>query len=1778
MTDFLNPNHDTSSPVPPDEAPRHAPMPKPLSDAADVLASVAGEPSEPLSDAVKTRHRAALLAHAAELKPASVSSSTSPAPVMSPPKPQIANRKPQGTSHWRGFLYGFAGVLAAAVLILVFVSPYGFRTLPPSHPIATALSIPAAVAADAFVLVADAADASGVAHDSTLTITSKVDVTPEVLKQSLRIEPPLDVDVTRAGSGTYKVTPREPLTPGETYRISIETLVDRDDGTRLRREFSWALQAKNDMRVLSTIPRDGSGFVPVTTGIEFKLSRDGFEDATSSFSIVPPVEGRFDIRGRYLTFVPKMPLEPGRRYDVTLKQGFGAGAGDAGLKEDVKIRFETAAPTPAGPSAASPIRFTVDEFKEEVPNKTWSLTLGYAPMREGTDAVRAEVIGYRLDMAEAKRLLERRLQIPTWAPVEAGRYEAYEQANKSEAFRLEADTVVVNYQREVAMPSVAPGFYAVRVTPKAPQGGEASWLFLQATDVAAYLIADQDRFFAWTVNPSTNRALQNTRVRLAGQDKRTDAGGLVELSTPDVLKRTDVKSGDVYPFELIEYGDEGTDLRAIGIVRRAFDGYWFDLGNRDAGVSKTWSYLYLDRPLYRTSDELKLFGLAQDRATRQGAGEVEVRLRKQTYWIDWGTGEDKVYRRKTVQTDAAGRFEASFEWTELSQGYYTIEARRGDETLASRSFEVREFSKPAYALSVTMDKDAVYDGEEIAGTVRAAFFEGTPMSRLRVRVRWEGGSTVVETDDAGMARFNFTRRMPPCQSALAQRAWCSPSEWLSVTVVPEEGEEGDTVGSASVIVHRSQAALSLEARGDRTSATVSGSVWRQNLEAEDGGRSQTWANRPVTLVIHGHRWEKIPNGFRYDFIEKKQVEIFRYEERWDPPVTVEVRTDARGAFRHVFPMDETRSYYVVAETRDDQSRPTQQRTWVWQGGYGTPRPTPTDTGEEPAYPSLELSPPPAEGEPIGYGVGEQITATYRIGTRSLDTGNAPGVLYVMGSRGIRTATIGGAEYAFRFDEAWAPNAELRAITWREGKFETVQAGVLYRRDDRALEIEARPKKDRYAPGEEVEVDVTVHVKGTGDVARDTLVAFGAVDKALLALAYDAEADPLNSIYGYVSDGVIFTSRTHDEAYDGFGGAEKGGGGFDRAALSAQVRKNFKDTAAFGTVMTDGTGRATVRFRAPDNITGWRLELVGVSSRLEAGAARVDVNVTKPVFVDVVAPPRLLEKDQPFLKLRAFGAELSHGDAVTFAVRAPSLGIDETVQGRAGEPVYVGIRNLVNGRHVVTVGLGTAKGADAIERIVTVVPSRFMKDEFVRVDLAPGTGLPELGRPEATLQFVPQNRAALQSLANDLVWWTGSSRSDALYAGRYAAMLLRDEFKAEDRWWGSWLPDDRDLARRLSDYQDEGGGVRLVTYGSPDLELSAEVAATVPEYVDGETLSAYFWNRLDDKNASREVQIQALAGLAALGEPVLPSLQQAASMEGLEWRETLAVARGLEAAGDRERARGLLEKLLETAERRDEVTRLVVSEREADVYEATADAAGLAARLAHPEADNLMRFVETNWVKDAFPVLAKARYLKAVLPTRANRDIELKYTLGEGESVLTFANGAVQTLDLTADEAARFRVTSVDGPVAITFVRRVAGRPISVPEIAISRRYEAGKPLADLREGDAVEVTLAPEWQASAQDGCYVVRDHMPGGWQAVVGWGAEQAYRIAGGGWNWYPLLVEDGVVSFVTCKTTRGDRTIRYTARVVSRGTYTAEAPVIQHEQFPAVAAVGQDQTMEIK
>lgn len=1669
--------------------------------------------------------------------------------------------------------FAIAGVAAVLIIaILVNMTP---GRLPGTRPVSVvrALAIPAVHAADAFSVLADKSDAAGMDTTTSLTVTSKVDVTTDDLRQALRIVPAVDVDIRESGEKTFKVTPKELLAPGEIYRVTIAAAVN-ENGESFAREFSWALQTKNDFRVLSSIPRDGANRVPVTTGIEFKLSRDGWVDPAPHFSIMPSVEGSFITKGRVLTFVPKKPLNEGTRYEVVLKKGFNIAGSDEGLKDDIRLRFETDVRQPAS-EASEPVFIPVSDRFHFEPGKEVTIDLAYGT----TNALQGmRVTGYRLSMEEAKSLLEKRLNIPSWTYAEKQRYADFEQVAKSQAFQVDARLINQDYQKAIALPAMEPGYYAVRLDPVASRATKPSWTFFQVNNAASYIKADKDTLLVWAINPATNRPLSNLKLRLNGAAANTDQSGLGRLQTPAALTTTSTKAGDVYPYAILEVG-EGA-VSSLMVLRKSYDLYYFDFGNQDQFVSDTVGYLYTDRPLYRVRDELRFFGLAQDRNSRTAPSDrMTLRLRKQTYWLDFGTGEEKVYQEVDITPDGAGRFEGRMAWNELSQGYYTVELRRNNRTVASRTLEVREFVKPAYSIEVTPDKDSVYEGEMVAGTVRVRFFDGTPVPRQKLRLESRGAQSLpaieLETDGNGAARFELKPALTPCESvpqdttALKQvyQLACYPEDRLMVDVRPVTGEEGEIVGTASISIRRSSLGLEFDLSSKEREATATILTWRHSFTADDGGKSNRWPGKSIEVTAIPWRWERISTGFRYDFIEKKNVEMFRYEARYEPAIKTTLTTNDRGQVVHTMPLDREKDYVLIVEGRDDANRLVRDVRYIWPGGYGTyARYAPDESVE----PNLVLLPEnKGDASVMGYSLDQEITAEFRIGNNPLDVSRTPGVLYLLGSRGLKDVKIlDSNRYPFRLEMGMIPNVEVYGVTWQNGRFVEVRNTAFFRATDRELVIEAKTDKERYAPGENVNVTVTAKSKLTGQPVRDLKFAYAAVDKALLALTYDDLARPLDALYGFVSDGFIYGTRSHEQVYEGFGGAEKGGGGAD--ALRASARTNFKDTAAFGVIGSDSNGSARFSFQAPDNITGWRLELIGLSGALEAGAGRVDVNVSKPVFVEVVLPPRLLVSDKPVLKLRAFGAGLPEGGNVTFVVDAPSLGLRMAkVEGRALEPAYVAVDTLVPGRHSIVIGVETAQGKDALERTLMVDASRFTKNEFVSVDAAPGSAIPELGQAEAEVILTAKNRALLMPYLYELAW-SESSRSDAKLAKRFALDALRSKYGEKLEM----LPADQELASDLAKYQTEDGMMVLLPYGSADIELTAEVAATFPEFIDAQTMAASLWSRLDDKTSSREIQLQALAGLAALGEPVLPSLQRAAEIPDLSWREQLAIARGLVGAGDRERARALLQTLLERAVDRDNLTRLEVSSEEMDNLEASADAAALAAGLAHPKAQALRRYIDSTWEADAFPVLAKARYLKAVLPTLIDREVRLTYTFGTDDKELRFKDEPIQRLTLTAEEARRFRVTSVDGPITITYNRRTVGKPESKPEVAILRTYKAleNRNLADLREGDVVAVELRPSFTARAIDGCYEVTDNLPGGWQPILN--APYMYDLT----SWYPYEFGNGSVSFMICGTRDSTRVIRYLARVVTRGSYTAEAALIQHNQYPSISAVSQDQPVTIK
>jgi len=218
---------------------------------------------------------------------------------------------------------------------------------------------------------------------------------------------------------------------------------------------------------------------------------------------------------------------------------------------------------------------------------------------------------------------------------------------------------------------------------------------------------------------------------------------------------------------------------------------------------------------------------------------------------------------------------------------------------------------------------------------------------------------------------------------------------------------------------------------------------------------------------------------------------------------------------------------------------------------------------------------------------------------------------------------------------------------------------------RALTLEVEPAATSLAPGDETSLDVTV-TDADGNPVEDVELAVVVVDEAILALTGYRISDPLETFYRGIAAGVsnwhargtvvLLDSSSLAQQLGGRGG---GGGMMDMAAPAAaaegapmeeaamapmpmatmsakdasdeaesdgmdpntpiDVRTNFNPLALFApNVRTDANGRATVEYTLPDNLTRYRVMVVGATEK-QFGSAEQNITARLPLMVRPSAP-------------------------------------------------------------------------------------------------------------------------------------------------------------------------------------------------------------------------------------------------------------------------------------------------------------------------------------------------------------------------------------------------------------------------------------------------------------------------------------------------------------------------------------------------------------------------------
>lgn len=1679
--------------------------------------------------------------------------------------------KGEGENRFKRPWYLWAGgaVAVLAVVLLFFVTQTGtipFKNLGKSTQMAglskLSLVIPEAHAADAFSMLVERQDQGGADVDTSFNIQSKVPVDQATLNQSLRVikvsdqaQVEVPYDIKKTGDGQFNIKPQQALDGGSVYRVVIATAVSDDKGALRQRDFSWAIQTKDVFRVIRAVPAYASTGVPLDTAIEVMLSQNEWSDPAQYFEIQPSVKGRFETHGRTLVFLPEKPLATSTLYTVTYKKGWGVANSGLSLAEDYVIKFQT----DNGETKQKSSQLYLNSYLAESAPGSEPVIM----VSPSNDTAPIDVVGYSVTYDDAKTAIKTIESQPSWLDTTDIKTKAISSLAKDQAFILSVKPESTrSYTKAIRLPNnLAPGVYAIKLQ---QINSQPSWLILQVTKLAAYMMADRDQILAWTINTETHKPL-GASVKLEDQSIRADAQGLAYLKVPQAWQNTDsAHPNQDSPSAVLDFGVDDMRLLAVLRYQRGY-GYYGTIDSNQQASFNTWSYIFPDRPLYRSQDKINVFGLLQDRASGKGVGKAVVQI--QNYgMLDFGTYESKVFAQAEFTTDEAGFWNGQLEWKgALSPGYYNIVLLKDGKQVTSRTVEIRDVVKPAYYIQIVPDKQSIFAGDEAKGQVVVKFYDGTPVSKAKVTLNASGGymdgnqPMQVTTDDMGYAQYAFKTGSPGCN--LNERyVNCSSRDTLSIEARPAVGEEGEIYAYASYNVWRSHLSLGSESEKESNGNAVMQYRVRQVDLSQENGREQdsvlTGGVPNVTVkakVIEQH-WDRTQTGTVYDPVEKKVVPQYRFDMRDVEAATLDGQTDSDGRVTFTFTMKDDISYRLLVWTEENGVKQA-YTSYISKGWYNR-------SGDDVPI----LVPTASHDQKNSYLLGEKVSVSFMQSGQKLASENTP-FLFVHAARGLQQAQYStGPTHEFEFTNQEIPNMTVYGVVFLGNGFVMARYDASYDSQERELKVVLESDKANYAPGEQVVFHAKVLNKDNNPVP-DTRVAVTVADEALLAISQlDSTEQPLDSIYRWLSDGIISTGMTHSPSMEegfGGGGAEMGGG--ERAN---QVRRNFKDQATFMVLRTGSDGTATGSFTMPDNITSWRFTAAAVSSDLRAGSARLKVPATKPLFVDTVIPQNILISDKPILKIRAFGTALPKSGDITYTVDIPTLGINgQQVKGPAGKAVYLALEHPVAGEHkaIISVSLeGSTK--DAIERTVTIVSSRATHDERVSMELAPGTELPDLGQSsEIELIFESKARSSargqVEMLANP---W--SARLESAVAGRVARELLKDFYNST-----STYPSDIQVTR----FQRGSGGLAVLPYSSEDVALSSKVAAADPESVDQTLLANYFWTVTDDQKVSREESIQALAGLAALGQPVVSRLHSLTSLPDLSWRETLALARGLESIGDREAARNLLDSILGKAQENDGLMQVVVSKSQAENIEATSEASALAAAMSHPSANKLMAYVESNWNNDALTDLDRVMYLQKYIPTLVPTGAKITYAIGQETKTIDLKDQPIYVVRLTAEEAKAFRAVSVDGPVAVSFIKRAAGDTLKTSNLLnITREYQQdGKPIKDLHEGDLVTVSLTSSWDQKAQDGCYTVRDRLPAGFMSVVNISFDRYAREP----LYYPYDMTESEVSFVVCKQPK-PFTIQYLARIVSLGSYTAGGALLQSMDAPSLAAVSAPMTVEVK
>ncbi len=1616
-----------------------------------------------------------------------------------------------------------------------------------------------------FALSPTKVDPAGIEPDTSFVLKSSKDLPEATIKKTLSFKPETDFSVTKvkktamlalpalAAEQTnaqdlpyqYEIKTTGELEKGKVYQIAIKNDQIAD------RNYQWAFQVKAPFGAVESFPASHTTNVLLNTGIEVQLNRSLPEGAEKYFEISPKVEGTFEIKMDKLYFHPKGLTEK-KIYTVTLKKGLTSKDDGEVLNEDYVFAFET--DTKDNQSAKNGVSFwtnkkvieatsdihpMIDVF-DNAENAKSELEVKLYALNGEDEFMQSYQASKNWDFAWSQYAKEK--EVNSFKPGE-------DRKTFSAKGKLVTGSPVANQYFEVPE-NLKDGYYFFELS----RGKDSDYGWIVVSKIAQYTSLAGNSGLMWAYDFPAQKPLQEAEIFFVEQNKneqkigKLDGGGLLNFSLPEALKTNSKNSAN--------YGPQFFKISAPGFQSKVI------IANENADQveqgKRFWEKLSTDKNKYRPNDTINFWGVLKGRNKNIQNEKVTVELNE----CVWGGAVSKKLPLVSQQLSIS-KFDTvsgSLKLPEVGVGNYCLLIVSEDkkETYSSTSLEVATYEKPAYQLSVETFPKAVFTGQEVILKVKASFYDGTPVSKLKLKYDSEGQilnnrnispenefndktSGVLTLDENGSGEVKITPKKNEKSTVV--------KDYSEISFVPVMAEEGDISQQLTVDVFNSAMALDAQVEeGEKGKFEVTAKVNKIDLakgQAEQAKNSASfpwmgdltaYLSDPVAdYKIEGQlvkiTQEKIEFGEHYDYITKTQIKDYNYKQKEENVEKFDGKTDQQGQWKFTKKIennDPMVSYKIIFSAVDQQGRKFSQEVYLYSGPS--------------LYGQVELS-----INQDYFSVGDKVKLQLKEASqedKSLDNKT----LFYRYQNDIDQAVVkDGKDFEEIFEEQFAPSTKyMGVILTAYGFQESSWAIAQQKEEDKELSIEIKPEKEQYRPGEQVQAQIAIKDKAGKPVSTQVNVAV--VDEALFQNDdQSSDKDLLENLYAPIYS--VSPISAYTQYMDRRPGGGAGGGG--------EPRSVFLDVPYFQNLETDANGKAMASFTLPDNLTGWRITAKAFDTKaMTAGQTHEIISTGLPFFVDVTLNPIYLTGDSPQLKLRFFGKDYDPNQPVEFSIASKDFVIRQTGSTKDSTQ-YLSLGALPKGEYEIKISAKQGEKNDSLIRKIVVKDSYFEKTESRSYQVS--QDLKNLKANDSgftKIVFADKGKGKyFSTLVNNVE--DGGARLDQMVAAYVSKKLLAQEY------YGSKFNEDLDTESFNKDYL----GLSLFTYGDANLEVSAKVADASVNSINKDALKSYFNQSLYDSKADIHRISKSLYGLASIGQPVLNKINIVKENKNeLAIDDKIYLGLALAKSGDLEGARQYYENEIKGATKVDgQQAWLESGNIPIEPEKLTATLGMLAADVSDQAMlEKIWNYLDSHNPKRDLIVLEKAIIVESQLAQIPKQQASFNLKTNKRNEKISLDGQGVAIVMLAREEMDSLSFSDVKGNIEAVsvFENDAKDKLQNDASLKLTRAYKLGETqTAKFAEGDVVKITLSAQFLPGTPKGEYQIKDILPSGLKPIVNSQfdvfdfaeREKQCEVVRN-----PDKV-DGNQIYFSFQNQCANFTVSFYARVISKGTFKADSATLQ-------------------